>query len=248
MKTNSTMEETYNQMIDLQTNNLNNLKKSELFITKSEFDEVHIQLYYDNLNQIVFYTYKNYDYITNSFGDYKNNNVVIYLNNKLFDSSIVGFYNYFNLYYEYAEIVYDRLFSKVIKDVYNLDVLYISVSNYYKDLDFNIRNANKELGLKLKLKCNTYKPMIIIDVKKYKELIKEMSIKTWFKQNDSTEYTIPDMNPKTTFKQVYNKPQDSYELIGVYETVVREMVFDVLSFAYDVNYEEIYIRWESQFK
>lgn len=237
------MKEVYQQMLDEQTNNLKNLKKSELFITKREFDEVHIHLYYNDLNQIVFYTYKNYDYLTNSFGDYKDNNVVIYLNNIKFDSSIVNFYKYVNQKHEFEEIVYDCLFSKTIKDLYDLNVLYIYVSDYYKELYFDIRNANKELGMKLKLKCNKFKSIIKTDSKIERELIKMMSIKTWFEQNNPTEFSIPDMNPNTTFEEVYRRPHLADELISVYETAVREIVFDIISDVYEVDYEEIYDRF-----
>lgn len=248
MNIKSAMKETFNQMILQQTNYLKNLKKSELFITKREFDEVHIYLYYDELNQIVFYTYQIYDYISISTGDYEENDVDIYLNNKLFYTSIVDYFNYVNQDSANKEVVFDSLFSKVMNELYNINVLHICASNYYSDLDFNIKEVNKELGLNLKLKCNKFKSISKTDSKEVNELIKGMSIKTWFQQNDATEYSIPYMNPKTTFEDVYKRPHLADELISVYETAVREIVFDILSDVYEVDYVEIYNRWEDQFK
>lgn len=77
---------------------------------------------------------------------------------------------------------------------------------------------------------------------KYKEETKEMSIKKWFEENVPTEFSIPDMNPNTKFKQVYLKPQYVYELIGVPESEVRITIFELLSYLYDVDYDDIYNR------
>ena len=78
------------------------------------------------------------------------------------------------------------------------------------------------------------------------EIKKETKIKDYFIksfQEDQIGWFIDEMNPVITFEDVYNKASEVYSIINVFESEVREIIFEVISKVYNEHYDEIYYRW-----
>lgn len=73
-------------------------------------------------------------------------------------------------------------------------------------------------------------------------------IKPWYEKAYPEEYTLPDLNPNVTFREVYENPSEICKMTGVYDSVVREVIFDETSRRAGVDYDDLYYRWLNDIK
>jgi len=73
-----------------------------------------------------------------------------------------------------------------------------------------------------------------------------MNIKNYYSQTFLTDELGSEINPKATFEELFNELdnyRDVYKYIGVYDSIVRERIFQKLADVMGVNYEYIYKQW-----
>jgi hypothetical protein len=73
-----------------------------------------------------------------------------------------------------------------------------------------------------------------------------MTIKNYYTQTFFTDELGNEINSKATFEGLFyelDNYQDVYEYIGVYDSIVRERIFQKLADIMGVNYEYIYLQW-----
>jgi hypothetical protein len=73
-----------------------------------------------------------------------------------------------------------------------------------------------------------------------------MNIKNYYTQTFLTDELGIEINPKATFEGLFNELdnyRDVYKYIGVYDSIVRERIFEKLANVIGVNYEYIYSQW-----
>ena len=73
-----------------------------------------------------------------------------------------------------------------------------------------------------------------------------MTIKNYYTQTFSNDELGNEINPKATFEGLFyqlDNYQDVYKYIGVYDSIVRERIFEKLAEIIGVNYDYIYLQW-----
>lgn len=71
-------------------------------------------------------------------------------------------------------------------------------------------------------------------------------VKDWYIANFPTDDCGKHIRGSITFKDVYERLQTGeciYAFLGVYDSMVREIVFDRLSEVMNVDYDDIYNLW-----
>ena len=77
-----------------------------------------------------------------------------------------------------------------------------------------------------------------------KELNKR--VKSWYVSNYPTDDMGEDIYSKVTFRDVLgalDNGMDVYDFIGVYDSVIRERIFERLSILTGLTYNDIYEKW-----
>jgi hypothetical protein len=73
-----------------------------------------------------------------------------------------------------------------------------------------------------------------------------MTIKNYYTQTFFTDELGNEINENATFEELFiqlDNYQDVYKYIGVYDSIVRERIFEKLANVIGVNYEYIYSQW-----
>lgn len=74
----------------------------------------------------------------------------------------------------------------------------------------------------------------------------EQKIKTWHSLKYPDDELAEKMNEELTFKDLWegmNAGEDVYEMLGVYDSLIREHVFSELAKRMNTKYETIYNKW-----
>ena len=73
-----------------------------------------------------------------------------------------------------------------------------------------------------------------------------MNIREFYVKNYPTDDMGKDINPNATFDGLWNVLKtygDVYEYLYVYDSIIRERLFEKLSIDKDVDYDVIYNQW-----
>ena len=86
---------------------------------------------------------------------------------------------------------------------------------------------------------------MIIDLYQSRKAGTDRNVKAWYIErfNDDLAQEIDD---NITFEEVYHALKmgdDFYEVIGVGDSIIRERIFEELSYLYKVSYDDIYKLW-----
>lgn len=74
----------------------------------------------------------------------------------------------------------------------------------------------------------------------------EQRIKTWHSLKYPNDELAKEMDNEITFKDLWDgmkSGEDVYEMLGVYDSLIREHVFSELAKRMNTKYEEIYNKW-----
>lgn len=74
----------------------------------------------------------------------------------------------------------------------------------------------------------------------------EQKIKTWHSLRYPNDELAKEMDGEITFKNLWdgmNAGEDVYEMLGVYDSLIREHVFSELAKRMNTKYETIYNKW-----
>lgn len=74
----------------------------------------------------------------------------------------------------------------------------------------------------------------------------KQSIREWYISAFSDDEMGIDIDPDITFLSLFetmDRYQNVYDHLGVYDSIVRERVFDKLSSVMNVSYDYIYMQW-----
>lgn len=74
----------------------------------------------------------------------------------------------------------------------------------------------------------------------------EQRIKTWHSMKYPDDELAKEMDGEITFKNIWegmNAGEDVYEMLGVYDSLIREHVFGELAKRMNTKYETIYNKW-----
>lgn len=74
----------------------------------------------------------------------------------------------------------------------------------------------------------------------------KINIKDWYQNTFPTDELGSEIKDDIMFNDLFdvlNDCKDVYELLGVYDSVIRERVFEKLSQILNVNYTYIYNQW-----
>lgn len=74
----------------------------------------------------------------------------------------------------------------------------------------------------------------------------EQRIKTWHSLKYPNDELAKEMDNEITFKNLWDgmkAGEDVYEMLGVYDSLIREHVFSELAKRMNTKYEEIYNKW-----
>lgn len=77
-------------------------------------------------------------------------------------------------------------------------------------------------------------------------ITKNTRIKDWYIKEYSTDELGVEINNEITFEDLFNvldTYKDVYEALGVWDSIVRERVFDRLAKIMNVDYDYIYEQW-----
>jgi len=78
------------------------------------------------------------------------------------------------------------------------------------------------------------------------EITKTTKIKDYLIQTlqpDEIDWFIDGMDPVTSFEEVYDLPEEVYQLTGMSESEIRVLIFKEIAKLYDIHYDKIYYRW-----
>ena len=86
---------------------------------------------------------------------------------------------------------------------------------------------------------------MVIDLYQSRKVGTDSNVKAWYIEqfNDDASHLIDN---NITFEEVYHALKmgdDFYETIGVGDSVIRERIFEELSYLYKVSYDDIYTLW-----
>ena len=88
----------------------------------------------------------------------------------------------------------------------------------------------------------------IIDLYTHRIYGSDKSVKAWYTATYPDDEAGRDIDGNLTFEEVYhalNMHDDIYDTIGVGDSVIRERIFQELSYIYRVSYDDIYDKWIS---
>lgn len=74
----------------------------------------------------------------------------------------------------------------------------------------------------------------------------KQKIKTWHSLKYPDDKLAKEMDSEITFKDLWdgmNAGEDVYEMLGVYDSLIREHVFSELAKRMNTKYETIYNKW-----
>lgn len=74
----------------------------------------------------------------------------------------------------------------------------------------------------------------------------EQKIKTWHSIKYPDDELAKEMDDEITFRNLWegmNAGEDVYEMLGVYDSLIREHVFSELAKRMNTKYETIYNKW-----
>lgn len=141
METNVLNENEMNFLKKIQ--NLKRTNQLEMVLPFGSFNLIDI--YYNELNQIVFYTIAegcNYEF---DF-DEDDNYYLAYLNDSIFNSTL-----YYNIIGKLTD-KFEELIRKHVRETFGVRIMGSYKVDYYKELSFDLKEANEILAMKLKLK------------------------------------------------------------------------------------------------
>lgn len=69
------------------------------------------------------------------------------------------------------------------------------------------------------------------------------TIKNWYVNEYPTDELGEEIDTELTFEELKNNVPNVYDMMKVYDSLVRERVFTKLASQQDVSYDEIYNQW-----
>jgi predicted glycosyltransferase len=72
-------------------------------------------------------------------------------------------------------------------------------------------------------------------------------IKDWYKSKYESDDLSDEIKPDVTFEDLNNDLPNVYEVIGVYDSIIRERIFIELAYKMKVKYDVIYNGWLGRF-
>ena len=88
----------------------------------------------------------------------------------------------------------------------------------------------------------------VIDLYTHRIYGSDKNVKAWYTATYPNDEAGRDIDKNLTFEEVYhalNMNDDIYDTIGVGDSVIRERIFQELSYIYRVSYDDIYDKWIS---